>query len=74
MVNSRLRKRSGYDTSGWLSSEGTMNDAMFLEEVDIALGHVWTADAEFPEDAIDTYEIYRDVSAFPNAPDGRSQP
>jgi hypothetical protein len=51
-----------------------MNDAMFLEEVDIALGHVWTADAEFPEDAIDTYEIYRDVSAFPNAPDGRSQP
>jgi hypothetical protein len=40
MVNSRLRKRSGYDTSGWLSSEGKMNDEMFLEEVDIALGHV----------------------------------
>ena len=47
MTNNRLWTRSGYDTSGWLSSDGKMDDGQFVDEVDVALGTVWSPDAEF---------------------------
>jgi hypothetical protein len=71
MINNRLWNRTGYDSSRWLSSDGKVDDALFLEEVDIAWGSAWSVDADFPDDAIDTYGIYEDVRAFPGVREDR---
>jgi hypothetical protein len=44
------------------SSSGDMDDRMFLEHFDIAAGTTWCPDAEFPDDAIDTDLVYRDLN------------
>jgi hypothetical protein len=61
MRNNRLWTPATYDTSSWQSASGQMDDRLFLEDVDVALGTVWCPDAECPNDAIDTYQVYRDL-------------
>jgi len=63
MRNSKLWTATGYDTSRWLSVSGEMNDLLMLGDVDVAWGNGWGPDAEFPRDAIDTYQAYKDLVA-----------
>jgi hypothetical protein len=61
MRNNKLWTPTTYDTSCWQSASGQMDDRLFLEDVDVALGTAWCPDAEFPNDAIDTSQVYRDL-------------
>lgn len=74
MINSHLWNPSGYDCSSWLGSEGTIEDSRFLSDVDIALGSVWSPDADFSGKSFDTYEIFFDLNALAQYRDGRLQP
>ena len=62
MNNNRLWSSFGYNSSHWLRSTEEMDDRLFFEDVDVALGNVWCPNAEFPNDAFDSYQIYREVT------------
>ena len=63
MRNGKLWTATGYDTARWLSASGEMNDLLMLEDVEVAWGTGWSPDAEFPHDAIDIYQVYKDLVA-----------
>jgi hypothetical protein len=52
MHNSHLWTPAGYDSSGWLSREGEINEVEFLEHVDVACGHMWCEAADRMGEAI----------------------
>jgi hypothetical protein len=59
MHNNHLWTRAGYDSSAWLSPEGTVNKAFFEEHVFIAWGDTWCDDANEMGKAIDAYDAYK---------------
>ena len=59
MLNNHLWTPAGYDSSGWLSHEGEMNEVEFLEHVGVAWGDMWCEDVNVMGYAIDVYDAYR---------------
>ena len=70
MRNNGLWTAQGYNASHWLSSSGEVDEHLFLQDFDIASGSVWCPDAEFLYDAIDGWEVFRQLEAL-SCPLGR---
>jgi hypothetical protein len=64
MRNNKLWTAAGYDSSQWLSPSGEMNDAMFIEHMAVALRNVWHTDAGFPNDSMDPFSVYYDLTSL----------
>jgi len=61
MRNNGLWTAQGYDASHWLSSAGDIDERLFLQDFDVAAGSTWCPDAEFLRDAIDTWDVFRQL-------------